>query len=161
MPQVKSSAWETLTTGAWCYYQNTSANQTTYGKLYNWYAVNDPRGLAPQGWHIPAVDEWFTLTNTCLGGYTQAGGKMKEDGNTHWPLLNTGATSSSGFTGLPGGARTSLGTDIKAGFNGSWWSSSENNIGSSVYCRLVYNSANVYITTMSKPVGCSVRCVKD
>ena len=53
IPEVADlSTWVNLTTGAWCYYENKSDNGTTYGKLYNWYAVNDPRGLAPAGWHI-------------------------------------------------------------------------------------------------------------
>src|SRR5580765_7574137 len=66
--------WQALTTGAWCWYNNDSANGAVYGKLYNWYAVNDPRGLVPAGWHIPSDAEWNTLS-TYLGIY--AGGKMK------------------------------------------------------------------------------------
>src|SRR5262245_42075520 len=59
IPQVKNNAkWAALTTGAWCWYNNDSANGAVYGKLYNWYAVNDPRGLAPEGWHIPSDGEW-------------------------------------------------------------------------------------------------------
>ena len=64
IPQVQdNTAWENLTTGAWCYYQNKAANGTKYGKLYNWYAVNDPRGLAPNGYHIPTDVEWTILTD--------------------------------------------------------------------------------------------------
>ena len=71
---------------AWCNYDNNPANGSKYGKLYNWYAVNDPRGLEPQGWHIPSNDEWTVLTDY-LGGELNAGAKMKsktgwaEDGN--------------------------------------------------------------------------------
>ena len=106
IPKVTDpTAWVALTTGAYCYYNNDSATYAaTYGKLYNWYAVNDPRGLAPAGWHIPSDAEWATI-ETCLGGASVAGGEMKETGTIHWQSPNTGATNSSGFTGLPGGYR--------------------------------------------------------
>ena len=75
IPQVQDrDAWAKLTTGAWCYYENNAANGTKYGKLYNWYAVNDARGLAPAGWHIPTDQEWTVLENS-LGD--DAGKKMK------------------------------------------------------------------------------------
>ena len=110
IPQVTDiGQWGTLTTGAWCYYNNDPANGATYGKLYNWYAVNDPRGLAPAGWHVPSDSEWTTLTD-CLGGVSIAGGEMKatgamETGTGLWFAPNVGANNSSGFTGLPGGGR--------------------------------------------------------
>ena len=75
IPHITDSVkWAGLTTGAWCYYNNDPNNNSTYGKLYNWYAVNDPRGLAPEGWHIPSKDEWTSLINF-LGGDAAAGGK--------------------------------------------------------------------------------------
>jgi uncharacterized protein (TIGR02145 family) len=84
IPEVTDpTEWDLLTTGAWCYYNNDPANGTVYGKLYNWYAVTDPRGLPPNGWHIPTDEEWVTL-ETCLGGVSVAGGKMKEMGTAHW-----------------------------------------------------------------------------
>ncbi|MBK9224044.1 MAG: fibrobacter succinogenes major paralogous domain-containing protein [Flavobacterium sp.] len=104
--------------GAWCYI-NDPANETTYGKLYNWYAVNDPRGLAMTGWHIPTDSEWTTLTD-CLGGMSVAGGKMKEESTLHWWDSNTNATNSSGFTGLPGGGRRPDGESIYIGGFGIW-----------------------------------------
>ena len=77
IPQVQDQVtWNNLTTGAWCYYENNAANGTKYGKLYNWYAVNDARGLAPAGWHIPTDGEW-TVLSTYLGGEDVAGKKMK------------------------------------------------------------------------------------
>ena len=76
IPQVQDeNAWENLTTGAWCYYDNDASNGTKYGKLYNWYAVNDPRGLAPNGYHIPTDAEWTQLSDYLGGG--EAGTKMK------------------------------------------------------------------------------------
>jgi uncharacterized protein (TIGR02145 family) len=151
--------WNGLTTGAWCYYNNDPANGAIYGKLYNWYAVNDPRGLAPQGWHIPSDAEWTTLT-TCLGGEIVAGSAMKEVGATHWGTANTGATNSSGFAGLPGGVRGSVFGNI--GNYGNWWSSTESNTlnawGRSLsaaygmVARYMYNN---------KKAGFSVRCLRD
>lgn len=109
IPEVKNpTEWINLTTGAWCYYINDSAMGPRYGKLYNWYAVNDPRGLAPTDWHVPSHAEWISLT-TYLGGEDVAGGKMKEAGTSHWQSPNAGATNSSGFTALPGGYRLSNG----------------------------------------------------
>src|SRR5687768_3923155 len=85
IPKVTDAAeWAALTTGAYCYYDNDSATYAaTYGKLYNWYAVNDPRGLAPEGWHIPSEYEWITLGD-CFGGDGAAGDNLKEMGSTHW-----------------------------------------------------------------------------
>ena len=90
IPQVQDQeAWATLTTGAWCYYNNDPANGTKYGKLYNWYAVNDARGLAPQGYHIPNDAEWHILLNY-LGGHDVAGTKMKS--SSGWNSFNTGGS---------------------------------------------------------------------
>ena len=118
IPQVTdATAWAGLTTGAWCYYGNDPSSG--YGKLYNWYAVNDPRGLAPQGWHIPTDAEWTTLS-TLLGGTSVAGGKMKTTGITRWNSPNTSATNESGFAGLPGGYRNGSGTFYSVGAFGYW-----------------------------------------
>ena len=142
IPQVTDpTQWANLTTGAWCYYNNDPANRTTYGKIYNWYAVNDSRGLAPVGWHIPTDAEWTELEN-CLGGESVAGGKMKETGTTHWLSPNTGATNESGFTALPGGSRSYMnGLYYEIGQSGAWWSSTE--FTPFAYGRdIVYNCAN-------------------
>lgn len=171
IPKVTNEAeWVALTTGAWCYYNNDSATYAaTYGKLYNWYAVNDPRGLAPTGWHVPSDAEWTTLVNY-LGRYELAGGKMKEKGTTHWNTPNKGATNSSGFTGLPGGYRHSyrgdvLGSDVHVGNNGFWWSSTEFDSPfdtlSAHYCDLHYNIVSTLGSVQIKQVGMSVRCLRD
>jgi uncharacterized protein (TIGR02145 family) len=116
IPQVSDAGeWGSLTTGAWCYYANDTANGIVYGKLYNWYALKDSRGLAPQGWHISRSDEFSYLTYSYLGGLDIAGGKMKEVGISHWNTPNTGATNSSGFTGLPGGYRLADGSFTSKG----------------------------------------------
>ncbi|MEJ7740450.1 MAG: fibrobacter succinogenes major paralogous domain-containing protein [Chitinophagaceae bacterium] len=161
IPQVTdAAAWAGLTTGAWCYYENNGANGTTYGKLYNWYAVNDARGLAPAGWHVPSDAEWTTLTD-CLGGDRVAGGKMKETGTTHWQTPNTGADNSSGFTGLPGGNRFFFGPFNFIGLFGFWWSSTEVNTRFVWNRYLLYNGADAFRGTDGKANGFSVRCVRD
>ena len=77
IPQVQDpKTWSELKTGAWCYYENKTEFGKHYGKLYNWYAVIDPRGLAPQGWHIPSDEEWTKMT-TLLGGKFGSSQKIK------------------------------------------------------------------------------------
>jgi len=165
IPQVQdATAWNILTTGAWCYYENNSANGTTYGKLYNWYAVNDPRGLAPTGYHIPTSAEWSTL-NTYLGGMQIAGGKMKESGTSHWISPNTDATNSSGFTGLPGGYRDDSFFSFFSGVGtiGWWWTSGGVGSNKAWDVKLRNNNGEVSGYGNGAPIryGMSVRCIKD
>jgi uncharacterized protein (TIGR02145 family) len=158
IPQVKDQEeWTNLTTGAWCYYENKGENGTTYGKLYNWHAVNDPRGLAPKGYHIPTDAEW-TILNEGLGVADEAGTKMKstsgwnEDGN---------GNNTSGFAGLPGACRDGNGSFYDVGSYGYWWSSSENNT-SYAWCRyLTNNNGSVSRANSRKRDGFSVRCMRD
>jgi len=152
------TAWAALTTGAWCYYNNDPSSG--YGKLYNWYAVNDTRGLAPQGWHIPTDAEWTTL-KTALGGEQVAGGKMKTTGTTRWNTPNTGATNESGFAGLPGGVRGYDGTFDNIGSGGYWWSSAESSPSSAWFRYLYYSYGNGGRYYASKGYGFSVRCLRD
>ena len=121
IPQVQdANAWANLRTGAWCYYENNTANGSSYGKLYNWYAVTDPRGLAPKGYHIPSDAEWTILSDN-LGD--EAGTKMKS--SSGWKNNGNG-NNTSGFAGLPGGYRYYNRNFFYIGANGYWWSSSEN-----------------------------------
>jgi uncharacterized protein (TIGR02145 family) len=160
IPQVTDpNQWANLTTGAWCYYNNDPANGAIYGKLYNWYAVNDPRGFAPEGWHVPSDVEWTTLA-TYLGGDNVAGGKMKEIGTVHWPSPNSGATNSSGFTALPGGYLPNN-TFYDIAQHGYWWSSSEQNSTTAWY-RTVFSGNTLTVrNTIAKVSGFSIRCIKD
>jgi uncharacterized protein (TIGR02145 family) len=162
IPQVTDIAqWPNLTTGAWCYYENNTANGPVYGKLYNWYAVNDPRGLAPLGYHIPTDTEWTTLT-TFLGGETIAGGKMKTTGTSVWFSPNTDATNSSGFTGLPAGYRHDDGPfSLIAGYGGSWWSPSEDGTTDAWYRHLSHYDGGAFRGSTNKNYGFSVRCLRD
>jgi uncharacterized protein (TIGR02145 family) len=140
---------------------------STYGKLYNWYAVNDPRGLAPTGWHIPTETEWVKLIDTCLGGYLNAGSKMKEIGVSHWISPNTGANDSTGFTALPGGFRAYFGQFQFLGYYGYWWTSTEYGAISAGFRYLNYSmkSMGAHAGSSSnitfKKGGHSVRCVRD
>jgi uncharacterized protein (TIGR02145 family) len=118
-----AATWTAATYGAWCYYANNTTYGPTYGKLYNWYAVNDSRGLAPQGYHVATDAEWTTLT-TCLGGANIAGAKMKEAGTSHWNTGNNG-TNTSGFTGLPGGNISPTGVFNNMRNTGYFWSSTQ------------------------------------
>ncbi len=157
IPEVKDpTKWAALTTGAWCYYNNDSR----YGKLYNWYAVNDPRGLAPVGWHVPSDSEWTTLTNF-LGGFEVAGGKLKERGTRHWKDPNADATNSAGFTALPGGTRYYLGQFFDAGGYGYWWSSTEAYPGSAFHRYLTYFYGTISASADYETNGFSVRCLHN
>jgi uncharacterized protein (TIGR02145 family) len=163
IPQVTDkAAWRALTTGAWCYYNNDPAMGAIYGKLYNWYAVNDARGLAPAGWHIPIDFEWTILTK-CLGGEAVAGAAMKESGTAHWVPINTGATNSSGFTALPGGYRNIGGTYYRIGAGGLFWSATltETRPGFSWFRVLSFDNSIARKTNNNMQDGYSVRCVKD
>ncbi len=141
---------------AWCYYQNDPSNGTKYGKLYNWYAVKDTRGLAPNGFHIPSDEEWTILTDN-LGGKT-SGTKMKSNKGWH---QNGNGTNSSGFLGLPGGTRSNSGTFYFLGEFGYWWSSSEHATATARYRNLGYRFGFVGNTYTDKVDGHSVRCIRD
>lgn len=162
IPMVSDNTqWQKLTTGAWCYYLNDSATYAaTYGKLYNWYAVMDPRGLAPTGWHIPNNAEWNVLVNW-LGRVSIAGGKMKETGTTHWLTPNIDATNSSGFTGLPGGYRYYNGKFFDMEASGNWWSTSAPTTTDAWAYGLSFESGEVGTDGAYNRSGFSVRCIRD
>lgn len=146
---------------AWYYYDFNSANGEKYGKLYNWYAVQDSRNLAPTGWKIPSDAEWTTLVNYLQGGnIAVAGGKLKETGTLHWASPNTGADNSSGFTALPGGYCNGHGIFFDIGLNGYWWSSTESDIYRALIRFLKYNSSSYSVGGYGKTFGISVRCLK-
>jgi len=142
---------------AWCYYDNDPANGEKNGKLYNGYAVNDPRGLAPAGWHIPSDEEWTTLTDY-LGGVNLAGKKMKS--TSGWNDNGNG-TNESGFSGLPGGSRPSYGTFSVIGEYGTWWSSTEASTDDAWARFLQYSDGFVTRFSSSEARGMSVRCLRD
>jgi uncharacterized protein (TIGR02145 family) len=159
LTNLSNSSWQGATSGAYAIYNNTAANDSMYGKLYNWYAVADSRGLCPTGWHVPSDAEWTTLENY-LGGSSVAGGKMKAV-SPLWLSPNTGAINTSGFTGLPGGYRFNSGTYNNVGLSGYWWSSTQFSTPNAWYRYLYYNYGGVSRFDSAKSYGFSVRCVRD
>jgi uncharacterized protein (TIGR02145 family) len=162
MNETDAGQWSVLTTGASCSYDNNSQNDCPYGKLYNWYAVADPRNVCPTGWHVPNDAEWTVLTNYA-GGVEVAGGKMKSTGIQHWPNPNTDATNETGFSGLPGGIRYYDGTSQFSGIgqSGYWWSSSQFDTHNSWSRNLRSYDGFASWETRVKQSGLSVRCIRD
>lgn len=163
--ETDATQWSTLTTGAWTHYNNESQYEYPYGKLYNWFAVADPRNVCPTGWHVPSDAEWSLFINyldpNADGGWVgnTAGGKMKSPGTQYWQSPNQDATNESGFSGLPGGWASAFG-----GFGqlGTWWSSTESNAGFSAWQRLLgYGVGSVTRSGGIETGGSSVRCLKD
>jgi len=146
---------------ACCYYENNASNGSIYGKLYNWHAASDSRGICPPGWHLPSDKEWTTLTNY-LGGEVVAGGKMKATVIAYWNSPNTDANNESGFSALPGGYRNNDGSFYNFRFFAFFWSATEN-ANNYAWSRFLYNN-NSYVNRgnyFSKSVGASVRCLRD
>jgi uncharacterized protein (TIGR02145 family) len=157
-----NTQWLGLTTGAYCWFNNSDVDKATYGALYNWFAASDDRNIAPYGWHIPSNDEWLTLINY-LGGENIAGSKMKETGSTHWTGPNEGATNQSGFTALGVGERDGIDRAFQYRFVCCrFWSSTKYD-ASNAWFNAVFNYATYcnHSNYLEKPFGISVRCIKD
>ncbi len=150
---LSADRWAALTSGAQAVYGEKESNLLIYGRLYNWFAVDDSRGLCPSGWHVPSDAEWTALTDA-LGGGKVAGKKMK---STAWD-----GTNSSGFSALPGGYRYyNSGVFLNVGNDGFWWSSSADGTYSAWYRSLYSGYASVYRSNYHRRSGFSVRCVRD
>ena len=164
---------------AWCYYDNDSVNGIKYGKLYNWFAVNDPRGIAPEGWHVPSIEEWKALIEHFGGGNKRQyipgttrlkpqppwGKHMKSEEG--W--INDGnGTNETGFSGLPAGSRNSDGSFRNTqqwyfgplGVVGAWWASDTWNNEMAWIVRLKYNENKTFSAYQAMTFGLSVRIVK-
>jgi uncharacterized protein (TIGR02145 family) len=142
---------------AWCYFNNDPANGAKYGKLYNWYAVADPRGLAPEGWHTPSDDEWTQLSNA-IGGDIKAGTILKS--KTGWKG-NRNGTDQVGFNVVGAGGRGGTST-----FNGEtsvavFWSTTSKSRSIAWYRVIHATKTGMYREMDDKMSGFSVRCVKD
>ncbi|MEY4521156.1 MAG: hypothetical protein RIT10_341 [Bacteroidota bacterium] len=169
IPEVKSEEeWKKVGEKgqpAWCYYDNDPANGEKYGKLYNWFAVNDPRGLAPDGWKIPSEVDWSRLFDF-IGGESVAGQKMKSAELWAENVGKPGSgTNESGYSGLPGGVRIHNGKFIKLGYEAHWWSSETYPMTYSEkfawYHFLIYGRGNVVRNSRNKTLGLSVRCLRE
>ena len=160
------SQWSELGTGAYAVYDNDLILAETYGYLYNWYAVEDERGICPQDWHVPDDEEWQQLANF-LGGNDNAGGSLKqtgtiEDGTGLWAEPNTGASNESGFTALPGGLRSqSNGYYTGLGFSAHFWSSTEGNYNNAQDWELYNTNSQVFHSQDPPRRGLSIRCISD
>ena len=159
--------WAGLSTGAYAVYGDNESNADTYGYLYNWYAVDDDRGVCPASWHVPTDGEYTALSDY-LGGTSVAGGKLKEctEGSCpeseYWYSPNTGATNESGFTALPGGAHYYYyGNGRHMGYNGSFWSSTEYGSNDAWHRGLESNNSEISRRDYGKDSGFSLRCIRD
>jgi uncharacterized protein (TIGR02145 family) len=155
---LSNSNWQSTSSGAQSLYDNNEANLSTYGRLYNWYATQDSRGLCPTGFHVPSDGDWILL-ETHLGGSSIAGLALKSSGSDvpPWDGLNT-----SGFSGLPGGNRSYIGGGYfdSLGSVGFWWSSSSS--GDFVFSRnLETGNSSLDGDHHYRQDGFSVRCLKD
>jgi len=174
IPKINSnSLWTTLNTGACRFYNNDSITGSVYGRLYNWYAVNgvydypsliDPllrKDIAPAGWRVATIADWQTLSNyaTALTPTGSVGSKLKEVGITHWLPTNTGATNLTGFTALPGGYVTGVGSFTGINNVGYFWPLDGNN--SSPSLSLAYNTTTLgFRNDGLAQRGYSVRLIK-
>jgi uncharacterized protein (TIGR02145 family) len=175
---LDDTQWVSTTDGAYAIYDDEVSKNSTYGKLYNWYAVHDGRGICPTGWHVPSDVEWTTLINyldpNASGGDSLpnvAGGKMKSTGTIQnrlglWDSPNEQATNKSGFSGLPGGKRDDepqmvFGTYLFVDNYAGWWSNTEYGVTSAWFRSLSYEYSYVFRGEDNKRNGFSVRCVRD
>jgi uncharacterized protein (TIGR02145 family) len=161
IPQVPDpTQWAELISGAWASYDNNALYIASDGMLYNGYAVNDPRGLCPEGWRIPTDEDWSALAAQ-LGGDSEAGGRLKSVGSQRWTDPNTGATDESGFGATPGGYRYKNGQFDHIGSGGYWWSSTTPTDSTLNYRALHYDYADMMRNTSPVTTGYSVRCVRE
>ena len=151
---------------AWCNYENDPINGIKKGKLYNWYAVNDKRGLAPIGWHVPTIEEWYQLSV-----YHNEDAKSFRN-NTGWEGGDTwsgNGTNKYNFIALPSGWRTASKSNLDIfpeGFCGSsnyayWWSSSVSEIETAWRFGVAGNYNDFFRAKGDFSTGYAVRCVKD
>lgn len=154
--------WKNQLTPAFSWYDNDDSHDATYGKLYNWFAVDDARGLCPDGWRVASDEDFLVLVRYLGSADDVAGGRLKEKGTEHWDAPNEMASNSSGFTGLPGGMRFQEGQFDHKGKNGLFWSSTKRkSTALAYYLTLTHNSAASYRTFIYKRSGFSCRCVKN
>ncbi len=157
--------------GACCYFDKTSAYEATFGKLYNWHAVTDPRELAPEGWHIPSDEEWKELEMFLGLSRVQAdysgwrgekeGGLLKASGKEYWHAPNQDAKDKYGFAGLPGGYRDVSGDFYVKGYAGYWWTSTMEKEYFAWYRTLYHSATKIHRKVGYSGDGFSVRCIKD
>ena len=155
-----SMIWSVLSTAAYCDWGNAPESSAVYGVLYNWYVVDDPKGICPTGWHVPSDEEWSVLADY-LGGDSIAGSHLKEKGNEHWVFQNFGADNSSGFTALPSGHRHIFGSFSTLGYFGFWWSSTGADSAKAWDRFVSYNDSAIGRSLVENINGFCIRCLRD
>jgi uncharacterized protein (TIGR02145 family) len=154
------SDWMSLCTPGFCWNNfDMSSYKDSYGALYNFYVISTDK-LCPRGWHVPTDPEWTLLVNYC-GGELIAGGKLKEEGLSHWNSPNSSSTNESGFTALPGGCMPNYGFIQTPGTEGFFWSSTSFMTSEAWMYSLLYNSSMCHRQDYPRTGGFSVRCIKD
>ncbi len=170
------NAWKSLTSGAYCCFDNDATNANKYGLLYNWYVVNTGK-LTPSGWHVPTDTEWTNLQNYLIAnGYNYDGSTTGNyiakslAATTDW-WLNSSTTGAigddltknnrTGFSALPGGERLSVGSFYGLGRIGYWWSATKNSSSTARLQFLSFVGVGMSSTGDDHVCGCSVRCIRD
>jgi uncharacterized protein (TIGR02145 family) len=165
---VESWKWQNDTIGAWTYYMNDSLLNSKHGKLYNWYAVNNPNNICPKGWHVPTIEEWSNLL-LYLGGMGNAGKKMKSEINGAWATEYDGQKSNaevnneSGFSSVASGSRNIDAQFSLMTYRASYWSSTKANTWypAAYSCELFWNDDAVSLSPEDKEDGLCIRCIMD
>lgn len=167
---TQNPQWSNTTSGLMAEYNHDSNNSDIYGKLYNWYVVNDGRGVCPMGWKVPTENDFNILLNyldpSANGNSNIAGGKMKkvgtlQAGNGFWSTPNTSATNEANFSALPGGYRITNGTFSFLNQYAYWWTSTEVSTIESIFFRVDYDNAALNNNFSQENSGFSIRCLKD
>lgn len=153
-----SLRWVQNATGLHKTYAGTASYLSNYGRLYNYKAATDNRGVCPTGWRIPSAEEWITFTSR-LEGAEQAGGILKS--TQFWAQPNTAAVDGGGFRALPGGYSDDRGSDAGITVQGYWWSSTESNPWNAMAFNLRHNSGASFVVDMPKKSGFNIRCIKE
>ena len=166
LSNLSDSEWSSTTSGAMAVYGETPSNFETYGRLYNWYAVDDSRGVCPSGWHVPTDSEWITMEmalGMSEGDANSTGFRGSDQGiqmKTTYGWYNDGnGANSCGFGGLPGGDKANGGGFYFIGLKGVWWSSSSA-FGGAWYRALLGSESKVQRDNWPREIGLSVRCIK-
>jgi len=161
IPEVlSSSSWFSLKSGGMVYYNNLSGENFVNSRLYNWYSIDNKRGICPKGWDVPTNSDWDLLISS-LGGDLHAGGKMKCKGTAYWMSPNLGATNESNFNGLPGGNRNEFGDFNNLGVSAFWWSANDYDFNNAWFYNINFNFGNIKKINYNKNFGYSVRCIKN
>lgn len=158
------SLWISTEDGAWSYHENDEFYNEPYGKLYNFYAIADARGVCPCGWRVPNSKDWENII-IYLGGYVVAGGKLKEKGTEHWQEPNFAATNESGFSATPNSIRSHIdGSFSKLDTSATFWGNEYSWFGtypiSAIYILEKDRGRIQRLHTMLKSGG-AIRCVRD